>query len=93
MSTTQSAARTVSSSCSTTISVFPQVTQPLKGFDQPQVVTLVQADAGLVQDIKHPDQSRADLRRQADALRLTTRQRPGGAGQRQVVQPHVQQET
>ena len=37
---------------------------------QAVVVALVQADARLVQDVEHAHQARADLRGQADALRL-----------------------
>jgi hypothetical protein len=48
----------------------------------------VQPDGGLVQHIEHAAQLRADLRGQADALRLAARKRSGGAFQAQVIQPH-----
>ena len=69
-----------------------QVAQALQRVDQPPVVALVQADAGLVEDVEHADERRADLRGQADALRLAARQRRRGALQREVVQAHVVEE-
>ena len=45
-----------------------------EGVDQAVVVALVQADAGFVQHVHHSSQARANLRRQADALRLSARQ-------------------
>ena len=91
MSTIQSAARMVSSSCSTTISVLPKIAQPLERADQALVVALMQADARLVQDVQHACQTRADLRRQTNALRLTTRERGRRPTQRQIVEPDVDQ--
>ena len=61
MSITWSAARIMSSSCSTTITLLPNVAQVLQRGDQAVVVALVQADAGLVQHIHHARQARADL--------------------------------
>ena len=52
-----------------------EVAQPLQGRDQARVVALVEADRGLVEDVEHPDQGRADLGRQPDPLRLAARQR------------------
>ena len=48
-----------------------EVAQTLERRDQLVVVALVQADRGLVEDVEHAHQRRADLRRQADPLRLT----------------------
>ena len=50
------------------------VAQMFEGVDQAVVVALVQADAGFVQHIHHASQTRANLRGQADALRLSARQ-------------------
>ena len=47
-----------------------QVAQTLERGEQPVVVALVQADARFIQHIQHADERRADLRGQADALRL-----------------------
>ncbi len=38
-----------------------EVAQPLERADQPLVVTLVQADRGLVEDVEHADQPAPDL--------------------------------
>ena len=56
------------------------------------VVALVQADARLVEDVEHADQTGTDLGRQTDALGLPARQRAGGAVEREVVQADVDQE-
>ena len=84
-STSQSAARIVSSSCSTTMTVLPS-RGAAQGGDQPVVVALVQADRRLVEDVEHADQLRADLRRQPDALGLAAgerrRRRGRGSGSR-----------
>ena len=60
--------------------------------DQPLVVALVQADRRLVEDVEHADQRRADLRRQADPLRLAAGERRRRAVHRQVVEADVVQE-
>ena len=52
----------------------------------------MQADGGFVEDVAHAAQVGAELRRQADALRLAARQRGRGAVQRQVAEAHVLQE-
>ena len=92
MSTIQSAARMVSSSCSTTISVLPKIPQPQQGLDQSAIVSLVQADARFIQDVEHTDQPGTDLGRQPDPLGFPASQRGGCAIERQVVQPDVDQE-
>ena len=92
MSTTWSATRMVSSSCSTTITVLPEVPQPEQGLDQLVVVPLVQPDRRLVEDVQHADQPAADLRRQADALGLAAGQGAGRAVEAQVVEADVEQE-
>ena len=69
-----------------------EVAQALQGFEQARVVALVQADRGLVQHIEHAGQAGADLRGQPDALALAAGQGAGGARQRQIVEPDVDQE-
>ena len=69
-----------------------QVAQFLQSGDQALVVALMQADGRLVQHVEHAGQAGADLGGQADALRLAAGQGAGGAGEGEVVQPHVQQE-
>lgn len=51
-----------------------EVAQPHQGVDEPAVVALMKADGRFVEHVEHPDQTRADLRGQPDALRLTTGQ-------------------
>ena len=60
--------------------------------DEPVVVALVQPDGRLVEDVEHPDQRRADLRGQADALRLAARERRGPPLEGEVRQAHVPHE-
>ena len=69
-----------------------EVAQPLERRDQLRVVALVQADRGLVEDVEHAHQRGADLRGQADPLRLAARQRRGGAVHREVADADVLQE-
>ena len=66
-----------------------QVAQVGQGFQQALVISLVQTDGGFVEDVHHTDQSGADLRRQANALRFTAGQGLGAALQGQIVQAHV----
>jgi hypothetical protein len=68
------------------------VAQGLEGVEQQAVVARVQADGGLVEDVAHAAQVGAELRRQADALRLAARQRGRGAVERQVAEADVLQE-
>ena len=69
-----------------------EVAQPLERDDQAPVVALVQTDRGLVEDVEDTDQLRADLRRQAQALRLAARQRRRGAVELQVADADVVEE-
>ena len=69
-----------------------EVAQLEQGVDQAAVVALVQADAGLVEDVEHAHQPAADLGRQSDPLGLAARERGRRAVQGEVVQPDVQQE-
>ena len=69
-----------------------QIAQALERLEQAGVVALVQADGGLVEDVQNAHQRRADLRGQADALRLAAGERAGAARERQVVKAHVREE-
>jgi hypothetical protein len=69
-----------------------QIAQLQQRAHQAGVVPLVQADAGLVQDVQHAHQAGPDLGGQTDALGLAARQRGRRAIQRQVVQTDVHQE-
>ena len=63
-----------------------EIAQLLERPQQLFVVALVQADAGLVQDIEDAHQARTDLGSQADALRLAAGERRRRAGERQVAE-------
>ena len=69
-----------------------QITQTLERGDESLVIALMQADGGLIQDVEHAHEARADLGRQADALGLAARKRRGGAIERQIVQTDIHQE-
>ena len=69
-----------------------EVAQLLERREQPRVVALVQADRRLVEDVEHADEPRSDLRRQPNALRLAARERLGGAAEREIVEPDVDEE-
>ena len=69
-----------------------QVPHAFQGSKKLVIISLVQADGRLVQDVEHPHQAAADLGSQADALRLTAGQGGRAAGQGQVIQAHIHQE-
>ncbi len=69
-----------------------EVAQAQQGVDEAPVVALVQADRGLVEDVEHADERRADLRGQADALRLAAGERRGRALQVEVADADVVEE-
>ncbi len=62
------------------------VAQPGERVEQAAVVARVQTDGGLVEHIQHAAQLGADLRGQADALRLAAGERVRRAVQAQVIQ-------
>ena len=68
-----------------------EIAQAFQRFEQARVVALVQADRGLIEHIEHAGEAAADLRGQPDALALAAGQRAGGAGQRQIIKPDVDQ--
>jgi hypothetical protein len=82
----------VSSSCSTTTSVLPLSLRVLCSGQQDLVVARVQADGGLVQHVAHALQVAAQLRGQADALRLAAAERGRAPVQREVAQADLFQE-
>ena len=67
------------------ISKVAQVAQRL---DEAVVVTLMEADAGLVEHIQHSGKPGADLCGEADALGLAAGEGSALAVELQVVQPH-----
>ena len=52
----------------------------------------MEADAGLVEDVERTDQAAAQGGGNVDALALTTGEGGGEAVERQIAQPHIQQE-
>ena len=68
-----------------------QVAQSLQRPQQTLVIALVQTDARLIEDVEHPDEASANLRRQANALRLAAAQGAAFPVERQVAQPDVLQ--
>ena len=69
-----------------------EIAQPPERLEQPVVVALVEADRGLVEDVEHARQARADLAGEADALALAARQRAAGAVEVEIVEPDIVEE-
>ena len=70
----------------------PQVAEPDQRVQEPAVVALVQADGGLVEDVQHAHEGRADLGGEPDALAFAAGEGGRAAVQRQVVESHVHHE-
>ena len=69
------------------------IAQVFQRCQQPVIVALMQPDTGFIQDIKHPLQARTNLAGQTDALALAARQCAGVARKRQILKPHIVQES
>ncbi len=69
-----------------------EVAQPFQRFEQARIVALVQADRRLVEHIKHAGEAGADLRGKPDALAFAAGERAGGAREREIIEPDVDQE-
>jgi hypothetical protein len=63
--------------------------QALQGFEKAVVVLLVEADRGLVEDIKDAREAGADLTGETDALALAARERAAGAIEVKIVEPDI----
>ena len=68
------------------------VAQLLERVDESLIVALMQSDAGLVEDVEHVDELRANLCSQTDALALTARECCRLAVEREIVKAHVEEE-
>ena len=68
------------------------VLEPLERIEQHAIVTRMQANRRFVQDVAHALQVGAELRRQSNALRFTTRQRRRCAIESEICQPDVFEE-
>jgi hypothetical protein len=69
-----------------------EVTQAVEGADQLLVVSLVQADRGLVEHVHDADQAGADLGRKSDPLRLAAGERARRARKREITDANVLEE-
>ena len=69
-----------------------EVTQMTQGREQAIVVTLMQTNTWLIEDIKYPHQARADLRCKPNTLCLTARERRCGTRECQIVKSHIEEE-
>ena len=69
-----------------------QVAKFLQGAEQPGVVAGVQPDRRLVEHVEHAAEAAAHLRGQADPLHFSAGKRGSRPGEREVVEPHVDQE-
>src|SRR3989442_378947 len=64
----------------------------MEGDEQQRLDALVETEGRCVKVVEHADETAADLRREADALRLPTRQRGRRAAEGEIVEAHVLQE-
>jgi hypothetical protein len=69
-----------------------EVAEAELGLDEARVVARVEPHGRLVEHVEHPDQRRADLRREADALALAAGERLGAAVEREVPEAHLDEE-
>ena len=69
-----------------------QIPHTLQRVYEPYIVSLMQANTRLIQNVENTHQLAADLRSQPDPLRLAPRQRNGSAVKRQIVESHVHHE-
>jgi hypothetical protein len=63
-----------------------EVTQFFEGLNETVVVALVEADGGLVEDVKYAAQARSDLGGEADALAFSTGERGSVAVESEVIE-------
>ena len=69
-----------------------KVTELFQSADKLVVITLVKTDRGLVKDIKHACQRRADLSGKANSLCLTARKRACSTGEVEVIETNRDEE-
>jgi hypothetical protein len=69
-----------------------EISQAMQRADEALVVRRMQADARLIEHIKHAGESRADLRGQSNALRLPTRKACRSVDSDQIAQTDLLQE-
>src|SRR5215210_6422050 len=69
-----------------------EIAQLSQSVQQPGIVALVQSDRRLVEDVQHANETRPDLGREANALRLPARQRFSGTTEGEVLEPDIVEE-
>ena len=69
-----------------------ELTQMLERTDKLAVISLVQADARLIEDVKHACKRRAYLSRKSDSLRFTTRKSTRSSGKVEVIETYADKE-
>ena len=69
------------------------VAEPLQRGDQSRVVSLVQPNGRLIENIEYPHQLRADLRCETDALSLSSGESTGSTIDSEIVESDVHEET
>ena len=65
---------------------LPEIAQPAQGAEQPRVIALMQADARLVENVKHTGQTGADLGGEPDALRFAAGKRAAFAIESEIAE-------
>ena len=70
-----------------------EIAQLVKRGEQPLIVALVQTDARFVEDVEDAGELGADLRSEADALRLAAGKRAAFAIEREVAEAHLVEKT
>ena len=68
-----------------------EIAQRFERVEQAAIVARVQTDGRLVEHVEHAAQSRADLRRQTNALRFAAGKRGGGAVEREIAEADVEE--
>ncbi len=69
-----------------------EIAQAAEGDEQPVIVALVEADAGLVEHVEHAGEAGADLAGEADALALAAGERARGAVEVEIVEADIVEE-
>ena len=62
-------------------------------FEQPHIIARMQADGRLIEHVKNAAQIRAELRRQANALRFAAAQSFGRTAEREIAEPDIVHES
>ena len=70
-----------------------EIAQVDQRVEQALIVALMQSDGGLIEDVHHADETRADLAREANALRLAAGKGVGAAIEREIAETHVREES